>query len=296
MKYLYRNLINPMVHLSLLLSLFIASGALLQAQSLLWKITPPGSKEVSWIYGTMHVKDDRVFHLPDGWDTKLKTAGRLVLELNLAEVPDPMMVMTLMGTPEDSTLDKILTESESKHLEQWVQDSLGLPWHMLKGLKPFFLMAMIQEKQMPSDREVALDQWLSNRASDWKLPVIGLETIEEQLNALQHLPLSEQARMLMELIQPDQNIRHALEAELMEAYLSGNLEHLYALSLRWETDPLFMREILLVRNYRMTERIKQLLAEKPAFIALGALHLPGKEGILELLRADGYLVESEGMR
>jgi uncharacterized protein YbaP (TraB family) len=281
------------MQLSLLLSILLAGSSFLQAQSLLWKITPPGQTTPSWIYGTMHVRDERVFRLADGWEIKLKEAGRILLELNLAEHPDPMQMITLMGAPEDSTLEKILSAEETNHLRQWVQDSLGLPWQMANSLKPFFLMAMVQEKQMPADRPEPLDLWLANRAKEWKIPVIGIESIEEQMQAIQTLSISEQARMLMELIQPENENRKEMETELMNAYLSGNLDQLYALSQRWETDPLFMREILQVRNFRMAERIHEHLSEKPGFIAIGALHLPGQEGVLELLRIKGYKVESD---
>lgn len=274
-----------------LFSLLLLTSASLQAQSLLWKISGNDLKEPAWIYGTMHVRDSRVFKLPEGWDDKLRASKRLILELNPSEKTDPMKMMTLMAAPEDSTLDLTLKPEDRKLMEVWVNDSLQLPWQMVQKLKPFFLMAMIQEYKMPKDMPEALDLWLAQRAKDWNVPVYGLETIDEQMAAINTLSIAQQSELLLEMIKPEQSDTHNQEEDLMRAYLAGNLDQLASLAKNWDTDPMFKKEILEVRNFKMSERIGDTLQQDgSAFIAVGALHLPGEDGILQLLRNKGFEV------
>lgn len=276
-------------------SLLLLAGSSLQAQSLLWKITGNGLQQPAWIYGTMHVRDSRVFHLPAGWEDKLTTSGRLLLELNPTEQADPVRMMEWMSAPEDSTLEQLLTEEKSQKLKRYVEDSLHLPWQMVNRLKPFFLFAMVQESQMAQDMPVALDLWLARVASEKKVPVSGLETLEEQLTTLNKLSLHSQAGMLAELIEQTPNSgEKESENQLMNAYLSGNLEQMAVMARNWDADPLFRHEVLEVRNLRMKERIQETLSSQgSAFIAVGALHLPGESGLIRGLQNAGFTVTPE---
>jgi len=274
------------------LSVVLASSVALQAQSLLWEIRGNGLKESAWIYGTMHVRDSRVFQLPEGWQEKLIQSKRLILELNPTETPDPSRMMDLMSAPKDSTLEVLLKPEEKELVEKWTSDSLHLPWTMVNQLKPFFLMAMIQERQMSKDMPQALDLWLAERAQEWKVPVLGLESLEKQMAAINSLSLQAQSNMLVELLQTNTQESEEEEEGLMQAYLKGNLNELAALANQWETDPLFKKEIIDSRNDKMSDRISLTLQDSgSAFIAVGALHLPGPTGIIQQLRTKGYTVD-----
>jgi uncharacterized protein YbaP (TraB family) len=273
-----------------LLWLGISIAQPLQAQGLLWKVTGNGLKAPAWLYGTMHVKDHRVFNLPEGWEQKMEQSGRLILEIDLSAVPDPSKIMRMMQSPEDSTLDKILTQESYAYLRQWFQDSLGMALEPFKGMKPFMLMSMVQQSRMSSEMPLALDAWLAQRAKGVNIPVIGLETLEEQMQVIDRMSISEQAHMLMEMVNTDAR-RVQQEADLMDAYLNGQLERLLYLASQWETDPQFKHEIITVRNRIMAGRLSEMLEAGPAFVAVGALHLPGTEGLIALLRARGYTVE-----
>jgi len=274
----------------LLLGLSISNP--LQAQGLLWKITGNNLQSPAWIYGTMHVQDARVFQLPEGWEQKLEQAGKLVLELDLNAVPDPTRIMSLLQSPEDSTLDKLLDSEAYARLSKWFQDSLGMSIEPFKGMKPFMLMSMVQKSRMPSEMPMALDAWLGNRARDANVPVVGLETLEEQMSVIDLLSISEQVRMLVEFVYQSED-RQAQEAELMDAYLNGQLERLMHLAAQWDADPQFKHEIITVRNRIMAGRISEMLTQESAFIAIGALHLPGTDGVIALLRQRGFTVEPE---
>lgn len=274
----------------MILGLSISSPV--QAQGLLWKITGNGLTAPAWLYGTMHVQDARVFQLPEEWDKKMEISGRLVLELDLSTPPDPAKIMTLMQSPPDSALDKLLDQASYSKLNSWFQDSLGMSLEPFKGMKPFMLMAMVQKSRLKSDMPIALDAWLGNKAREANIPVIGIETMEEQMSVIDLLSISEQARMLLEFVNQNED-RQAQEAELMEAYLNGRLDRLMHLASQWEADPQFKHEIITVRNRIMSGRISEMLTEASAFIAIGALHLPGKEGVIELLRQRGFTLEVE---
>lgn len=279
-----------MYRLLLLLTLGLSSQV--EAQSLLWKITGKNLKSPAWLYGTMHVQDPRVFELPEGWQEKLKTAGRLALEMDLSNPPDPMKIMSVMTAPPDSSLDKLLSTEDYEKLNLWFTDSMHMPLALLKQMKPFMLISMVQKKRMETDMPVALDAWLADQAKKMEVPVSGLETLEEQIAVIDMMPLQEQAQMLAEMIQ-NPGEQENQENEMMNAYLSGNLDKLLIMANRWETDPAFKAEIINRRNRIMAGRISEMFETGPVFTAVGALHLPGEEGIIQLLRKKGYIVEAE---
>jgi len=279
-------------HLScqLLLLLGLSLPVPASAQSLLWKITGNTLESPAWIYGTMHVQDERVFQLPEGWQEHMKATGRLILEVDLSQTPDPMKMMSLLQAPPDSSLDKLIAPADFAFLKEWFQDSLGMPLESLKQMKPFMLITLVQKSRMSSEMPLALDAWLSERAQNMNIPVSGLETIEEQMQVIDMMSLHDQAHMLIEMIRDDSK-RIEQEDAMMDAYLQGHLDRLLTMASEWEIDPQFRQEIIHRRNRVMTDRLKEFLISGPVFIAVGALHLPGNDGIIQLLKNEGYSVE-----
>lgn len=125
--------------------------------------------------------------------------------------------------------------------------------------------------------------------------VHGLETIEEQFGLFEELPIESQRRLLESVVEFYPQME-AFTARMKQAYLDRDVAAIFALSqeasaggdevlMRWFED-----KVMTERNHRMVERLRPRLAEGGAFVAVGALHLPGEEGILRLLERQGYRV------
>jgi uncharacterized protein YbaP (TraB family) len=172
----------------------------------------------------------------------------------------------------------------------------GMPADVAKRLKPWAVIAMLNAP--PAKTGEFLDLLLYRKAQQLKIPTYGLEKVEEQLRVFESLSLEEQVILLREtLAQVDQLPK--IFDKLHELYLQRNLTALMQFSTEYMQPSDFHHEKLVKtfykklvddRNVKMVERMQKRLQDGNAFIAVGALHLPGSHGIIKLLQAQGYQV------
>jgi uncharacterized protein YbaP (TraB family) len=278
-----------MRHSIVLVLLFISSTLFAQQNSLLWKISGHGLSSPSYIYGTIHSFDKRAFTFKLLAENYIKEAKSFGMEIKLDEL-NPFSLMGQLQMPGDTTIKMLLTESEYATLEKILRDSFQIELTMFGTIKPMFLVGLLE---MPTGETVEtnsdfLDEYLMNQAKKLNKEVIGIETVEEQLHAVDLIPLKEQAKMLVdELINPDS--AQPLQ-DLLDVYSIGNLDSLYSYYQHGELSNTFNKALVLDRNHRMADRIDSIAQKKSIFVAVGALHLPGKEGVLNLLRQKGYTI------
>lgn len=274
---------------SLVIVLFFSCSTLFaQQNSLLWKISGNGLKTPSYIYGTIHSYDVRAFTfklLAENYINETKSFG---MEIKLDEL-NPFSLLGKLQMPGDTTLRMLLPEEDYIKLDKILRDSFQIDLTMFGTIKPMFLVGLLE---MPSGEVVEsntnfLDEYLMNQAKKLNKEVIGIETVEEQLQAVDLIPLKEQAKMLVdELVNPD-TTKEPLQ-DLLDVYSVGNLDSLYSYYQHGELSNNFNKVLVLDRNHRMADRIDSIARIKSIFVAVGALHLPGEEGVLNLLRKKGY--------
>ncbi|MCB9233151.1 MAG: TraB/GumN family protein [Bacteroidia bacterium] len=272
--------------LLILISLLAAHKS--QAQSLLYEITGKNVKKASYLYGTMHIADKRVYNFGENVMPTFEKCKGFAMEL----IPDAGASFKLMGMMlmKDKKLKDLFSEEDYASLEAYFQDSLGQKLALYSNFKPFFVMAIMAQGKYGSEMEDALDLFFYQKAKEAEKNVTGLETVEEQMSAVDAMSLEEQADAVVKMLQGDDQETDDGE-KLIEFYSAGLLDSLAALSSRMEMGPEFEQEFLIKRNYRMVERLTPLIKKEPTFIAVGALHLPGEKGLIALLREQGYTVE-----
>jgi hypothetical protein len=139
-----------------------------------------------------------------------------------------------------------------------------------------------------------LDDWLQQRAYVEGKTVVGLETVEEGFVKYDTMPQDQQIALLRTLV--DNWYRRRAGAPVVQSYLDGDLAMLIAFwneSMSWyppEVGEMLTFRILDNRNRIMVERMLPLMEEGPTFVAVGAAHLPGEQGILRLLERQGFTV------
>ncbi|HET9136337.1 MAG TPA: TraB/GumN family protein [Candidatus Kapabacteria bacterium] len=277
-----------MRHGIVLILLFISSTLFAQQNSLLWKISGHGLSSPSYIYGTIHSFDKRAFTFKLLAENYIKETKAFGMEIKLDEL-NPFSLLGQLQMPGDTTIKMLLNESEYTKLEKILRDSFQIELTMFSTIKPMFLVGLLE---MPSGEPVEtnsdfLDEYLMNQAKKLNKEVIGIETVEEQLHAVDLIPLKEQAKMLVdELVTPDST--HPPLQDLLDVYSIGNLDSLYSYYQQGELSNTFNKALVLDRNHRMADRIDSIAKKKSIFVAVGALHLPGEEGVLNLLRKKGY--------
>ncbi|MEN7549209.1 TraB/GumN family protein [Rapidithrix thailandica] len=273
-----------------ILSILMLMGLFHGAQGqLLWEIRGNGLTTSSYLYGTVHINDERVFDFSDSVMVKFSQcevfAGEIVI--------DPMAFsqkMSLLFMPGDTTLQDLLGEKEYREVHQALETKLTGMSQSTERMKPLLLATLfldLGQSTRSASNKPPLDLYFQNLAKENEQEVIGLETLEEQMAVFDQLPLKEQAKALHEhIIHQEKNIQ--LFKELLEYYLAGDLEGIHVHVEQQMDNLMFKEELLNKRNDRMVERILENIRSRSMFIGIGAAHLPGESGMIALLQEKGF--------
>ena len=258
----------------------------LNSQSLLWKISGNGLKQPSYLYGTIHIQDKRAFAFDDTVLSLLKSCKAYAMELNPEKI-DPAELKKFM-VMKKHTLKDLLSEEDYKQLDEFLKEKTGSGAFLYNKTKPFFIQSQVMQLTMPKDMDDALDMYFFKYAKKNNLQVLGIEKLKEQLEAVDKITLKDQAKMLMESLKDTANQNFE---ELLAAYRAADLVKLSELMKDTTLPQNFEEAFLRKRNKRMAKRIAKFVKKQPTFNAIGAAHLPGENGVINLLRKKGFIVE-----
>ena len=287
---------NVARHLVLLLSLFFSSY--MQAQvgpGLLWRIHKP-QQPPSFLFGTIHIDDKRVKDLDNQVVRRFNEAKTLCLEI-LPNRETQVGIGRAMLLPEGQYLDEILGEPLFNRLSL-ILNKRGMTPLESVYLKPWAAMVVLSRSK--SQGGYALDEQLYHWGTHQYKQLCALETLEEQLAVFDGLNRQDQITLLKDSLDFMPVIQE-LNEKLVTAYLKGDLDEIYrrSMELQSQDDALakrLMDSLINQRNNRMLERMLPKLKQGRVFIAVGALHLPGEHGLLNLLRGAGYAVTPPNLK
>ena len=257
----------------------------------LWSVQGPEGQQ-NWLLGTVHSEDARLLDFPPELLEALARSRRLALEL----VPDMAMLETLnqaMHFPEPR-LHEVLDEDLYQALVEILDRHYGMGEPAVRMLKPWAAAMTISIP--PPQTGLFMDLALAVRARSLGLNVLALERLEEQLDFLAGMPEPMQLDLLRQAV-ADFPRKGELFEELMQAYLIGDLDRLEAVAFEQMSDldpelrDHFEQIGMIQRNHTMVERALPLLEQGGLMIAVGALHLPGQDGLIALLREAGFALE-----
>lgn len=250
-----------------------------------------GGARSCWLFATIHSDDTRVTRLPAAVQEAFDGAETILLEL----VPDAEMLETsrsLMLFAPQARLSALMPDPLYDELVVLLS-ARGMTPAAIERLRPW--AALLVLSMPPSSGQPVLDLVLYQRALRAEKPVRGLETIGEQLAVFDTLSLDDQVSLLEATVRETEQLPGLFEA-LVEAYLAQDLGELMRLGRTLVTDdPALdarLRKALVDdRNQRMLERLQGVLREGECFVAVGALHLPGDNGLLQRLQRAGFEVQ-----
>ncbi len=254
--------------------------------ALLWKIEGKDLKYSSYLYGTMHVKDNRAFNIGDSTYMAIRQCDVFALEVHLDSLMKAAFYKRQREGLEEG-VDDYLSESEYKALKEKFKDMNGFDLEALDNQNPMLVESLMRPKRVsPDDQETFVDAYLFGIARNLEKEVIGLEEVEDQLRLLSHGTREEKRRSMLRLIRQDTSAYLKSLDRLIETYSTNNLDSIEkALGSFNLTD-----SILIQRNHVMQKSIKAHFKDRSVFAAIGAAHLLGKNGLIELFRQEGYTV------
>lgn len=281
-----------------LAALIITIGANAQ---LLWKISGNGLTKPSYLFGTHHVAPLSVIDSVPGLMDALAAADVLYGEVDMEKMTDGATQMKMaqkMMAPADSTLSKVLSAEELAAIDNLFKEN-GLPYTtaQLEVMKPaavsnIITLIMAQKANPGFNPNAQIDMMMQQRAKEKGKEVKGLETIDSQLDILFGSSISEQAKSLMETVNDPRKSMKAAVA-MTNAYLAGNLAELDRMMHDPEIgmDAAEADRLINRRNGAWVEFMIGVLPTASIIAVVGAGHLPGEKGVINLLRKAGYKVE-----
>ena len=256
----------------------------------LWSATK-GEQQL-WLFGSIHLADARLGALPESLLQRLTQSEQLYLEVDPDTISSDMLAPYLV-LPANETWQDRLGDSLATQLEQHL-DALGLT--QLKRFPPWFAamqLSQVNAQRLGFSSSQGVDMQLLRQAKQQQVPVIGLESPSLVFELLASLPQRqlEQDFVRHTLAEQDDMGQH-LE-QLLTTWQSGDPQALLAL-LHDEQSPelsdFIEQELLLARNQLWLQLLERQ-APQQALLVVGALHLYGEHGLLQLLQQAGYQLE-----
>ena len=265
---------------------------------LVWKISGNGIKKPSYILGTHH---GCPFTYCDSIPGLMKTFDKvdnIIGEINMIEFaemsPERMQKMqAMMMMPADTSLLSLFSTEEAAKVNEWLGKKMGASLEMLSVMKPMTIMVTVQNKEMmeviPEVADMTtIDKYMQTLGQRKGKTIGELETADYQMELLYGNSLEEQADALLEMI--DHGDSKGLLQQLTNAYKSQNLDTLWKVFQEQMTGYEY-DAIVKVRNLNWEKQMKDLLPNQTTLFVVGAGHLPGEYGMINLLREAGYKVK-----
>ena len=287
--------------LFVLITLSLASNA-----QLLWKVTGRDTCKPSYLFGTIHLETSKYIDSVPGLRDAISSVDAVYGEIQMDSLTDNDVMMRAVNNliaPPDSTIDKLLTKEEYQLVDSVVNSYfMGMiNLETLSKLKPVALSSQLGVMQMkkyfPEQLGInnVIDVAVQAAGRELGKRIGGLETTEMQINMLYGTPLDVQAQELVNFCRMDNDIIN-YSKELCDAYHAQDIDTLEKLLLLEEAgvDEMtneIIEKLAYERNRRWMNTITEIIPRESMLVAVGAGHLVGKDGLIELLRRDGYTVE-----
>ena len=259
-------------------------------KALLWQISGKNLSKPSYIYGTIHVIEKKDFFMSQNIKQKFEETDQLVLEIPMdMSLSQKIEMAQKIMLPNQKTIKDYTSKTDFECLQNYMTDTLQInpkKQQRLIRLKPFFLMATLEIDKIKKTK--SYEKVFAKMAKKQRKTVVGLETADFQLSIIDRYPYTLQAKMLIDGIKQSTNDQTLFE-EMVAVYKSQDIEKLYQL-IKKESDtmPNFEQYFLTERNLDWIPKIEKIIQHQPVFIAVGAGHLGGEQGMVNLLRQNGY--------
>ena len=265
---------------------------------LLWKISGKGIKEPSYIVGSHHACTFQYCDSIPGLMKAFEMVDNVIGEYDMVKSQqmspeEAIKLQSMMMMPADTTFASLFSEDEKAKLDEFLKSKLGVPSDMLATLKPMAIMITVQNKVImevlpDAATMTGMDKYMQTFADYKGKGVGGLETMNYQMELLFGGSLESQADALLEYI--DTANTKELMTKLTDAYKSQDLDQLWDIFMDQMSEYDY-DNVVTVRNKNWEKQMKELLPKQSTLFVVGAGHLPGEKGMINLLREAGYKVK-----
>jgi uncharacterized protein len=276
------------------LASFVAPGA--AAQPAAWRLTGQGGGEIA-LLGSMHMLRASDYPLPAIVDELFARADLVVLELDLDDVDPTAEQATILGaaTLKPGTVLHDVVDDAVYGLAERRSNELGLDLKLLEHFEPWFVAITILDlgmRKIGFDGEHGLEQYLVRKSRDAGKEIVGLETLQYQIGIFDALPPSSQQAMLAQTLQELDDAGTTMN-RMADAWHDGELASLTdELLADFDDFPGLYETLVTDRNAHWVGTLEKMLGDGRRYlVVVGALHLVGRNNVIEMLEARGHRVE-----
>ena len=259
--------------------------------SLLWKISGNGIRQPSYLFGTMHILCAEDAKLSDSLKFVIGSCDEVYFEIDMTDMAGMMAAMQYMRMKDDKKLSDLLSPADYEKLKKYFEAHPSmLPFSMLERFKPMLISSLMEESQFPCATTNGMEWVLMKEAKADNKKINGLETASFQASLFDSIPYTDQASDLIKSIDSGEQYKKVSDT-LRKAYINQDLQQIESLTQENSSEyGHFMDLLLYDRNRRWVGMMQNLLPNKSLLFAVGAGHLPGSKGLINLLREKGYTV------
>lgn len=277
---------------------------------LLYRISGNDLDKPSYIVGTYHLAPASFADSIPGAKAALDEVGQVCGEVDMAEMQSMaglQKVMAAMMLPDGQSLSDILTKEQLDKLNAFMMETLGTDLNnpmaaaQLGKMIPVAISTQLQMvqymKMTPGFNPTEMiDSYFQNAARAAGKSVIGFETVDFQISVLYTGTSIERQKEQLMCMLDNQEYNFMIMKNVTEAYFSQNIEKICEvteekLGNSCDTTPEEDEALIYGRNVDWAEKMPEIMSSESTLFVVGAAHLPGERGVIELLKNKGYLVE-----
>ncbi|MEP1096529.1 MAG: TraB/GumN family protein [Cyclobacteriaceae bacterium] len=283
----FQRLLIIVIGVFIALSIVHESKAQKLEQSLLWKIEGKGIQP-SYVFGTFHLLSQKDFELKEKVKLAFQAADQIVLELDMDDPGMQMKVMQHASMKDGKTLDELLTDEEYKMIDRVLISTIGAGLRNYNTVKPVVLSSLLLPTLidgLPASFELTLVQMAAEKNKE----MFGLESVAEQMQVFDKIPYQDQIDDILEIVTERERMQ-SLFNSMVEVYKMEDVTKMYEMISEYMNGENELASFLLERNRNWISRIDKFARQKSSFFGVGAGHIGGNEGVINLLRKEGYTV------
>lgn len=264
--------------------------------SLLWKIESDSLSSSSYLFGTIHILKKSDYFIPKGFQKAFDNAENLTFEIDMKEINNPATIMGILPKimmKGDTSIRDLISDEDFKLLQQHFKKK-GIPLFLFEKVKPMFLSMFaevdLDQNSLDNGEYISYEMEMMKKAEEKNKTISGLETIDYQISIFDSIPYFEQAKMLMDGIKTVESDSSQLD-QLVKIYKQQDIN---AMQQSIKSDDISKYEKLLLqnRNKNWIPVMDSMMKKQPVLFLVGAGHLGGKDGVINLLRKKGYRVSA----
>lgn len=278
-------------YLTALVAIFFNFHAGAQENSLLWKVSGKGLNKPSYLFGTIHMICPADYIWTDAMKTSLDKADKLCLEMDMDDMNVMMAATSGLMEKSGKKLSSYFTPEQYNLVSKYAKDSLGLDLSLMEMMKPVALQVLLATRGAVCEDAISYEENLMKAVKKSNKEIVGLESAEDQLKALESIPVDSVIKDIIEAAEGKAMASDSEFTKLVAAYKHQDLHKLYDMIMEGGELGMSTDALLNDRNKKWASSMPGMMSQNSIFFAVGAGHLWGDKGVIKLLQAQGYKVE-----